>query len=138
MNKYMEIAINEAKKSKTNVPVGAVIVCNEEIVSKAHNGFSVTSHAEMIAIEEALKKTDSRYLDNCEIYITLEPCLMCLGAIINSRISKIYFGAYDKNKKRYDVYMIAKDRNIEVYGGIMELESTKLLKNYFISQRSSL
>ena len=100
--KFMQEAIKEAKKAykKLEVPVGAVIVKNGEIVAKAHNlketKFDTTKHAEILAIQKASKKLKSWRLIDCEMYITLEPCTMCAGAIINSRIEKIYIGAMEE------------------------------------------
>ena len=97
MEKYMKIAIEEAKKAANSgdIPVGAVIVKNGKVISVAHNekekNNSPLDHAEMIAIKNACKKLNTWHLDDCEIYITMEPCMMCTGAIIQSRIKKIYY-----------------------------------------------
>ena len=97
MEKYMKIAYKEAEKAYKNgeVPVGAVIVKDNIVVSKAYNKKEkyqcTTKHAEIIAIEKACKKLKTWHLDDCEIYITMEPCMMCTGAIIQSRIKKIYY-----------------------------------------------
>ena len=99
--KYMQEALKEAKKAykKLEVPVGAIIVKNGEIIAKAHNlketKNDTTKHAEILAIQRASKKLKSWRLLDCEMYITLEPCSMCAGAIINSRVKKIYIGALD-------------------------------------------
>ena len=91
----MEIALKEAKKAgrEGEVPIGAAVVLNGKLISKAHNQREKkkrsTAHAEILAIEKACKKLKSWRLEQCEIYVTLEPCLMCLGAIINSRIKKL-------------------------------------------------
>lgn len=101
MNEYMEEAYKEAKKAykKLEVPVGAVIVKNGEIVAKAHNlrekKNSAIAHAEILCIEKACKRLNSWRLDDLEMYVTLEPCSMCAGAIIQSRIKKVYIGATD-------------------------------------------
>ena len=100
--KFMKEAIKEAQKAykKLEVPVGAVIVKDGEIIARAHNlketKFDTTKHAEILAIQKASKKLKSWRLIDCELYITLEPCSMCAGAIINSRIKKIYIGAMDE------------------------------------------
>lgn len=106
MNKYMELAIKEAKKSlKTDdVPVGAVIVEKNKVISKAHNTKEknkiVTKHAEIIAVEKACKKKKNWYLNNCEMYVSLEPCKMCMGAIEQARIKKVYYAtSRDKESK---------------------------------------
>ena len=91
-NEFMQIALKEAKKAydKLEIPVGAVIVKNGEVIAKAHNlketKFDTTKHAEILAIQKASKKLESWRLLDCEMYVTLEPCSMCAGAIINSRI----------------------------------------------------
>ena len=96
MEKIIELMLKEAEKAynKNEVPVGAVVVRKGKIVSKAHNlkenKRNATKHAEIIAIDRACKKLKTWHLDDCEMYVTLEPCLMCVGAIIQSRIKKIY------------------------------------------------
>ena len=100
--KFMKIALQEAKKAynKLEVPVGCVIVKNGEIIAKAHNlketKYDTTKHAEILAIQKASKKLKSWRLIDCQMYVTLEPCSMCAGAIINSRIKKLYYGAKDE------------------------------------------
>lgn len=102
MDKFMKLAFMEAQKAYKidEVPVGAVIVKNGVVISKGYNlrekKQSVFGHAEMICIEKASKKLNSWKLDGCEMYVTLEPCAMCAGAITQARISKVYFGAYDE------------------------------------------
>ena len=102
MNKFMDIAISEAEKAyrKGEIPVGAVIVCGDKVISKAHNCRErkqcATKHAEIVAIEKACKKLKSWRLENCEIYVSLEPCPMCAGAIANARIKKIHYAAEEK------------------------------------------
>lgn len=105
MNKFMAEAIKEARKAATagEIPVGAVVVCDGKIISRAHNKREAsqiaTKHAEIIAIEKACKKLKSWRLDGCEIYVSLEPCPMCAGAIANARISKLYFAAEEKTSQ---------------------------------------
>ncbi len=102
MNKFMMAALNEAKKaySKREVPVGAIIVKDDVIIAKAHNlrehKNTSLAHAEILAIEKACKKLKSWRLDGCIMYVTLEPCLMCAGAITQSRIKKVVIGALDE------------------------------------------
>ena len=100
---YMELALNEAIKAdkKNEVPVGAIIVNkNGEIIAKAHNlvetNNNSTCHAEKLVIEKALKVIGSRFLDDCDIWVTLEPCVMCAGLIKQTRIRRLYYGAEDK------------------------------------------
>lgn len=144
MNKidYMREAIREAKKSlKSNdVPVGAVIVKDGEIIAKAYNKREKTqqtiAHAEILAIGIANKKVGNFRLDGCEIYVTKEPCLMCMGAILSSRIKKIYYGARDK---RFGTESLAQDNNFnhkcEIEGGVLSSECEGLLTNFFKSIR---
>ena len=99
--KYMKLALKEAKKAydKKEIPVGAVIVKDDKVIAKAHNlkelKNDTTKHAEIIAIQKASKKLNSWRLENCEMYVTLEPCSMCAGALIQSRIKKVYIGTMD-------------------------------------------
>lgn len=144
--KYMLEALKEAKKSfvKGDVPVGAVIVKDNKIISRAHNEKEIqkiaTKHAEILAIEKACKKLKSWHLEECELYITLEPCLMCAGAIIQSRISKIIYATSNEkfgfagsienvlnNKKN--------NHKVKIINGVLEQESQKLLKNFFKTKR---
>jgi len=98
MEKYMKIAINEAKKAykKGDIPVGAVIVKNNKIISKSYNKKEKNNcpidHAEILVIKKACKKLKTWHLDGCTLYVTMEPCLMCAGALIQSRIEKIVYG----------------------------------------------
>jgi len=141
MNKYMIKALDEAKKAykENNVPVGAIIVKNNQIIASAHNGSDALAHAEILVIEKALDILGSRYLTNCELYSTLEPCLMCSGALINSRIQKVFFGAYDYKSgcagSIIDVFILPFNHKIEYYGGIMEDECKNLLTQYFKLRR---
>ena len=140
-NSYMEYALAEAKKAflEDEVPVGAVIVRNGKIVSFAHNKCeknNVLYHAEMIAINEALNKLKRRYLDDCELYVTLEPCAMCTGAIIHSKIKRVYIGALDEKEG----FCGGKDNLLlntktEVYHGIKEDECKTLIKEFFNQKR---
>ena len=142
-NKWMQLAISEAKLAKniSEVPVGAVLVDigKDKLISKSRNKMirrkSPISHAEIEVILEGIDICKSRYLNDTAIYVTLEPCLMCAAAISESRIQKIYFGAYDKKKGSIENNVIIFDnRNYykpEIYGGIMEKECSKLLTNFF-------
>ena len=134
--KFMQVAINLAKKSKVEVPVGAVVVLNGKIISKAHNKNVKTklstNHAEVIAINKACKKLKTNKLVNCDIYVTKEPCLMCMGAIIGSRIKNLYFGCFDSkfsvvNKLNNFTF----NHNVNIVGGIKEKECADLLSNFF-------
>ncbi len=139
---YMEQALKEAEKAykKLEVPVGAVIVKDGKIIARGHNQketkTDTTKHAEMIAIQKASKKLKSWRLIDCEMYITLEPCTMCAGAIINSRIKKIYIGAMDeKTGAAGSVLNIFEDytfnHKVEVEKGIKQEECENILKQFF-------
>lgn len=135
---YMQIAIDEAKKSKADVPVGAVVVKNGEIISQSHNrrekDNDVTSHAEILAIRDACKNLKNWRLNDCELYVTLEPCPMCGWAILQSKIKSVYFGSYDIKYGAFssvcDLRKIS-DTKPNIYGGIMENECDELLKDFF-------
>lgn len=134
----MERAIEFAKKANGEIPVGAVIVKDGEVVAGAFNRKEelndVTAHAEILAIREASKKLGRWRLDDCEMYVTLEPCPMCGWAIVNSRIKTVYFGSYDVNYGALgsviDVRKLANSK-MKVYGGIMERECDDILSKYF-------
>lgn len=131
-------AIEAAKKAKGEIAVGAVILKDGEIIASACNQKEalndVTAHAEILAIKEAAQKLHNWRLDNCELYVTLEPCPMCAWAIVQSRIKTVYFGSYDRNYGALgsviDVRAIANSK-LKVYGGIMEQECDKLLAECF-------
>lgn len=144
---YMSLAIKEAKKAekKDEVPIGAVIVFENEIVSRAHNSREekglATGHAELLAIEKACRVFQDWRLERCVLYVTLEPCPMCLGAAMNARIPKVVFGAYDKasgacgsriNMHEYNLC----NHNLSVIGGVLENDCADLLKSYFRSMRA--
>ena len=138
----MKEAIKEAKKAydKLEVPVGAVIVKEGKIIARAHNlketKYDTTKHAEILAIQKASKKLNNWRLIDCDMYVTLEPCSMCAGAIINSRIRKVYIGALDeKTGAAGSVLNLFEDftfnHNVEVEKGIMQEECETMLKNFF-------
>ncbi len=144
--KFMKIALGEAKKaySKDEVPIGAVIVLDGKVISKAHNlretKKQACAHAEILAIQKACKKLNAWRLENCEMYVTLEPCPMCAGAIINSRIKKLYIGAMEPRSGSVgSVLNLLEDykfnHQVEVYRNICEDESANLLKNFFKTLR---
>ncbi len=146
MNKeFMFEAIKEAKIAALNneVPVGAVIVKDGKVIAKGRNmreeKQNALSHAEIEAINNACKTLNSWRLDDCEMYVTLEPCPMCTGAIINSRIKTLIFGAYDSKSGSVDSVINLCDypynHKVEVYGGICEDECLKVLKDFFENLR---
>ena len=144
--KFMKEALKEAKKAydKLEVPVGCVIVKDGKIIARAHNlketKKDTTNHAEIIAIKKASKKLESWRLKGCDLYVTLEPCSMCAGAIINSRISNVYFGAKDdKTGAVGSVFNLFEDyifnHKVEYKGQVLEEECEKILKDFFIKLR---
>jgi len=146
MNKeFMKLAIMEAEKAaeKGEVPVGAVFVKNGEVIAACHNlreeKQNALSHAEIEAINMACQKLNSWRLDDCEMYVTLEPCPMCTGAIINARIKTVIFGAYDSKMGCMDSVINLCDypfnHKVEIYGGIMEDKCLALLQKFFKNLR---
>lgn len=142
---FMDRAIALAKIAgeKGEVPVGAVIVKNGEIIAEGYNmreeKNNALSHAETEAINAACKVTGDWRLDGCTIYVTLEPCIMCIGAIINARIKEVVFGAYDKNcgcmDSAINITSLPFASDITVYGGIKEDECKSLLTEFFKNKR---
>lgn len=138
---WMKEALKEAKKAykKLEVPVGAIIVQNGKIIARGYNkkekNKSPIEHAEIIAINKACKKLKNWRLTDCEIYVTLEPCPMCAGAIINSRIKKVYIGANDFRMgacgSKVDLIEYNFDTKIEKDIGILKEECEKILKDFF-------
>lgn len=142
--KFMKSALKCAQKAyeEGEVPIGAVVVCEGKIVGRGHNRRTMrqiaTAHAEIEAIEKACKKLKSWRLPECEIYVTLEPCPMCMGAILNARIKKVYFGAYEaKGRSLTDVIANSGILNhkAEVEGGVMEKECAAILSGFFTEMR---
>lgn len=144
---FMKEALKEAKKAykKKEVPVGAIIVKNGEIIARGYNQREIkkdsTMHAEISAIRKANKKLEAWRLNDCEMYVTLEPCPMCAGAIINSRIKKIYIGALDeKNGACGSVSNILEEYTqnykVEYESGIIKYQCEKILKDFFKELRN--
>ena len=137
--KYINILIKEATKSLEtgDIPISAIIVENDKIISKAHNSKEkynvVTRHAEIIALEKACKKKKTWHLDNCEIYITMEPCLMCMNAISQARIKKIY---YILDNKKYKITQNNMNKKIQIKKiETQDLKIENLLQNFFKDKR---
>lgn len=137
----MKAALKEAKKAYLlgEVPVGAVIVYNDKIIARGHNTRelrqSVLGHAEINAIAKANKQIGSWRLEDCSIYVTLEPCSMCSGAIIQSRIKNLYFGAYDLKTGAagsvFNLFDYPFNHKVNVVGGILENECSQIIKDFF-------
>lgn len=139
---FMEIAINEAKKAfkRGEVPVGAVIVINDEIISKAHNRVELTldptAHAEILAVRKATRKINNWRLSGAILYVTKEPCVMCAGMMVSSRLSKLVYGCSDPKRGAVkSIYQILSDRRlnhqVDVFSGLLEDECAMLLKDFF-------
>jgi tRNA(adenine34) deaminase len=144
--KFMKLALGLAKKAelKNEVPVGALIVRNGEIIGQGMNtsisDHDPTSHAEINAIREAAKAIKNYRLKDCAIYVTLEPCAMCVGAIQHARIEKIIYGAHDPKTgacgSMIDLISVKEiNHHAEAIGGILEKECGQILKDFFLSKR---
>lgn len=142
----MNIALQQARKAalEDEVPVGAVIVQNGKIIAKGHNKKNARQntlwHAEMVALDKAQKKLNTWHLEDCELYVTLEPCPMCAGACINSRLKRVVFGAYDKKAGCCGtLYNLVQDKRfnhrLEVLGGVLEKDCANVLSEYFKTKR---
>jgi len=145
---WMKMALREAQRAfdGDEVPVGAIIVCKGEIIGRGYNQIErlkdPTAHAEMIAITAAANHLQSRRLENCTLYVSLEPCPMCAGAIVLARIPTLVFSSYDpKAGACGTLYNIVEDRrlnhSVHVVGGICDRESETLLKDFFAKKRTS-
>lgn len=142
--KFMKQALKEAEKAyeKLEIPVGAVIVKDDKIISRAHNlketKQSATAHAEILAIQKANKKLSNWRLLDCDMYVTLEPCSMCMGAIISSRIKNIYIGTLDpKKQEQINVEEYKEKYGVNIEVGIMQEESEYILKDFFKNLRKN-
>ena len=137
---YMRQALNEALIAEENdeVPVGAVIVCNDKIISRAHNQVEqlndVTAHAEMLALTAAFNNMGAKYLDDCTLYVTLEPCVMCAGALAHSHISRGVW-ACDDTKNSFSKHGNLLHPKTKIQKGILYEECLKLLKGFFEKKR---
>lgn len=140
--KFMKEALKEARKAyeKEEVPVGAIIIKNNKIIARAHNlkesKKNTICHAEILAITKASKKLEAWRLEDCEMYVTLEPCSMCAGALIQSRIKKVYIGTMDyKTGACGSVYNLLEDytfnHKVEYETGILKEECEKILQDFF-------
>ena len=143
---FMKEAIKQAKKAVQydETPIGAVIVKNGKVIARGYNKREIKKnslcHAEIMAINKACRKLGGWRLHGCELYVTLEPCPMCAGAIIQSRIDKVFFGAYDYKAgcagSKADLFVAGLfNHDVEVRGGIMEKECSALLSDFFKNLR---
>jgi len=142
---FMSQALSEAKKSlkRGEVPVGAVVVLNEKILSRGYNRpiskKDTTAHAEIVAIRKACLQIKNYRLVDCDLYVTLEPCAMCLGAAFQARIKRIVYGAYDpkggavESTKNFPFEIT--NHKIEVKGGVLAEECSRVLKEFFLDKR---
>ncbi len=145
--KYMKLALKEAKKaySQKEVPVGAVIVRKGEVIGRGYNlkekKQDPTSHAEMIALRQAANYLQSWRLNECTFYVTLEPCTMCTGALLQARVNRLVFGAFDEKAGVCgSLYNLPEDErfnhHLQVISGVLAAESRELLQNFFADLRS--
>lgn len=138
---FMKKALVEAQNAfeKGEVPVGAVIVCQNRIIARAHNLTEilndVTAHAEMQAITSAANMIGGKYLDDCTLFVTVEPCVMCAGALGWSQISRIVYGTNDEKRGYRKHAPYALHPKTEVVAGVMESECSLLMKEFFASKR---
>lgn len=143
----MRIALQEAERAyeEGEVPVGAVVVHGERVIGRGHNQTMLlkdpTAHAEIIAITAAASAMEEGRLDGCSLYVTLEPCPMCAGAIVNARLAHLYFGAYDaKAGAAGTLYSITDDARLnhraETIGGLLDNECAELLRAFFATRRA--
>ena len=146
IERFMKEAIKEARKAELidEVPIGCVIVRDNKIIARGHNvresEKNPIGHAEIMAIKKASKKLDSWRLEDCDIFVTLEPCIMCAGAIIQSRLRKVYFGAFDPKGGAFGSSIdVLNAKNInhhpEIITGILKEECANILTSYFKSKR---
>ena len=147
MHVFMKLAIEEAKKAyqKQEVPIGAVVVKDGQVISKAHNLKETkkdpTAHAEILAIQKAAKKLNTWRLEDCELYVTIEPCAMCAGALVQSRMKRLIIGGMEpKFGAAGSILNIANhpqlNHKMEVIEGVMEEECLQLMKDFFIVLRN--
>ncbi|MBR3617589.1 MAG: tRNA adenosine(34) deaminase TadA [Acholeplasmatales bacterium] len=144
---YIKEALKEAKKAYSigEIPVGCVIVYNDKIIARGYNkrekNQQAIDHAEIIAIRKASKKIGSWRLDDCKMYITLEPCVMCSGAIIQSRIKEVIYGAYDYrfgcHKSITNIFDLKFNHTVNIKGGVLEEECSNIIKKFFQELREN-
>ena len=138
---YMQRALDEARQAyrEGEIPIGAVVVCKDRILSRAHNLTEtlcdVTAHAEMQAITAAANALGGKYLTDCTLYVTVEPCVMCAGAIGWAQIPRIVYGAADEKRGYHEYAPRAMHPKAEIIGGVLEDECRELMLSFFQSRR---
>lgn len=144
---YMKLALKEAKKAYEidEVPIGAIIVRNNEVIAKAHNMKEhhqmASAHAEVLAIQKACEVLGTWCLEDCDLYVTLEPCMMCTGLIVHSRIRRLYYGTSDPKGGCIESLIYIKQIPLlktypkEIYAGIFQEECSQILKDFFQKKR---
>jgi len=138
---FMKEALKEAHKAfdADEVPVGAVIVCNNTIISRAYNQTEllkdVTAHAEILAITGAQEYLQSKYLNECELYVTLEPCIMCAGASYWARFKKVVYGASDEKRGYNKLKSQILHPRTEIVSGVLETQCSVILQDFFQKKR---
>lgn len=146
MSKYMQLALEQAQLAMDidEVPIGAVIVQGDKVIASAYNtrnsSRDATAHAEILAIQGACKVLGDWRLNGCTMYVTLQPCLMCLGACYNARLDSVVFGAYDTNQSSKDTQLLAQantlNHKLNIEGGIMEEQCSDIVRRYFVGKRN--
>jgi len=145
--KFMYAALQEAEQAykEGEVPIGAVVVFKNKIIGRGRNQVEKlkdsTAHAEIIAMTSAMNTLNSKYLTDCDLYVTLEPCLMCVGAAINAKVRTIYFSAFEpKTGACGSIYNVAQEgklnHTIKIYHGLFEKEAVDLMQSFFKIRRS--
>lgn len=138
---FMKEALKEAKKALAidEVPVGAVVVANKTIIARAHNLTQqlndVTAHAEMLAITSATNALGGKYLKDCQLYVTMEPCVMCAGALAWAQIGEIYFGASDEKRGAGRLKENIYHPKTKIFRGVLEYDCSTIVKDFFKSKR---
>ena len=140
--RFMKEALREAKKGfeEDEIPVGAVIVCKNKIIARGYNQMEklndATAHAEMIAITSAQNSLGNKYLNDCELYVTLEPCIMCSGAIFLSKLKKVIYALQDKERGHLYKSKESVNKKLLIVGNILENDSKKLINSFFLKIRN--
>ncbi|EFB93410.1 MAG: nucleoside deaminase [Prevotella bivia] len=138
---YMQRALDEAKQAykEGEIPIGAIVVCKNKIIARAHNLtetlHDVTAHAEMQAITIAANELGGKYLEDCTLYVTVEPCIMCAGALGWSQIKRVVFGCLDEKRGYHEYAPKALHPKANVIGGVLDSECKALMQRFFKERR---